>query len=282
MTKQPIIIIGMHRSGTSLVTRLLEALGLFVGVWKDENHESFFFMQLNQSLLNQAGGSWDNPQPVQWLLDHSAARRRTVEGLRGLLNSPRVVLYTGPTGLVLGQRPLAATAPWGWKDPRNTYTLPLWLDLFPEARVVHVKRHGVDVARSLQVRGERYLEQPVPGPRRFLESFRARPPRFFQTARCLDLDEGMALWGEYTRTAEQHADALGERCLSFRYEDLLSAPRPHAERLARHCGLHVTDEVIGQAIEGVNADRALAHRKDPALLEVAKRHAPMLSTMGYE
>src|SRR5262249_51761949 len=42
--------------------------------------------------------------------------------------------------------------PWGWKDPRNTYTLPIWLDVFPHAKVVHVYRHGVDVAHSLRVR----------------------------------------------------------------------------------------------------------------------------------
>ncbi len=30
---------------------------------------------------------------------------------------------------------------WGWKDPRNTFTLPMWLSIFPKARVLHVLRN---------------------------------------------------------------------------------------------------------------------------------------------
>ena len=26
--------------------------------------------------------------------------------------------------------------PWGWKDPRNSITLPLWLRLYPEAKII--------------------------------------------------------------------------------------------------------------------------------------------------
>lgn len=46
MTKQefdPVIIIGMHRSGTSMISRMIEALGLFQGKEKDPNNEAFFF-----------------------------------------------------------------------------------------------------------------------------------------------------------------------------------------------------------------------------------------------
>jgi len=41
--RPPIVIIGMHRSGTSIVTRMLGQLGLFVGKKKDMNHEALFF-----------------------------------------------------------------------------------------------------------------------------------------------------------------------------------------------------------------------------------------------
>lgn len=34
-------------------------------------------------------------------------------------------------------------AHWGWKDPRNVYTLGLWLIQFPNARVIHIIRSGI-------------------------------------------------------------------------------------------------------------------------------------------
>ena len=41
MNQQPIIILGMHRSGTTMITKMLENLGLFVGAEKENRDCSF-------------------------------------------------------------------------------------------------------------------------------------------------------------------------------------------------------------------------------------------------
>ena len=38
---------------------------------------------------------------------------------------------------------------WGWKDPRTTITFPIWLQVFPKAKILHILRNGVDVAISI-------------------------------------------------------------------------------------------------------------------------------------
>ena len=38
---------------------------------------------------------------------------------------------------------------WGWKDPRNIFTLPFWITLFPLSKIIIVKRHPYDVCMSL-------------------------------------------------------------------------------------------------------------------------------------
>ncbi len=53
--KPPIIIVGMHRSGTSMISRILEELGIFMGKSKDANHKASFFHNLNNWLLQQSG-----------------------------------------------------------------------------------------------------------------------------------------------------------------------------------------------------------------------------------
>ena len=45
--RPPVIILGMHRSGTSMITGFLQKLGLFVGEELDDNNESLFFFKLN-------------------------------------------------------------------------------------------------------------------------------------------------------------------------------------------------------------------------------------------
>ena len=48
----------------------------------------------------------------------------------------------------------AADGPWGFKDPRFTFTLPFWRDALPDLRVVASFRHPIAVALSLARRNQ--------------------------------------------------------------------------------------------------------------------------------
>lgn len=48
----------MHRTGTKIITEMLEELGIFMGADKEQNNESLFFIQLNDWLLKQSSASW--------------------------------------------------------------------------------------------------------------------------------------------------------------------------------------------------------------------------------
>src|SRR6185369_1404756 len=70
----PVIVIGMHRSGTTLLCQCLEKLGVFMGARKDENEEAFFFFRLNEWMFRQLDASWDNPSSMKFIdsemIDH--------------------------------------------------------------------------------------------------------------------------------------------------------------------------------------------------------------------
>ena len=53
MKYNPIIIIGMHRSGTSMLSKILEDSDIFLGNNKDINNEALFF---KKSILGYASG----------------------------------------------------------------------------------------------------------------------------------------------------------------------------------------------------------------------------------
>ena len=58
----PIIITGMHRSGTTLLSQLLEKNDIFMGRYKETNNESKFFLRINRWMMTTIGASWDNPK----------------------------------------------------------------------------------------------------------------------------------------------------------------------------------------------------------------------------
>ncbi len=49
--KSPVIIIGMHRTGTSMITKLLEEYGIYFGSLKEHHNEAIFFLKINEKIL---------------------------------------------------------------------------------------------------------------------------------------------------------------------------------------------------------------------------------------
>jgi hypothetical protein len=137
----PVAVAGMHRSGSSLIARLLNLCGLDLGPADQlmppapDNTEGFWecvpFFRVNEEILRELGGQWDRPpQPLPgWESER-------------LLNPWRELAGGLPGTLGLKE-------PWGWKDPRNSLTLPFWNELWPDLRVVVCVRNPLEVANSL-------------------------------------------------------------------------------------------------------------------------------------
>ena len=63
--RSPIIIIGMHRSGTTMLSKILEDMGVFMGEKKDINNEALFFLNFNRYIFKQTFATWDSPKNVK-------------------------------------------------------------------------------------------------------------------------------------------------------------------------------------------------------------------------
>ena len=126
-----------------MLTRLLHACGLYLGP-KDElmpaqadNPDGFWehlgFVALNDELLNALGGAWDLP-PKR---DENFAHAR-LDPLR--MKARLLVEKFDSAGL------------WGWKDPRNSLTLPFWQNLLPSMKTLIMVRNPLEVAHSMKER----------------------------------------------------------------------------------------------------------------------------------
>lgn len=274
---QPFIVIGMHRSGTTLVTHLLQQMGVHMSWRLESNAESLFFLSLNRWMFRVAGAAWDHPEPMQTLLNKPTVRAKVTDYLQSVLNSPRVIEQMGIGAYLRHQKLDQQKRTWGWKDPRTIWTLPVWLSIFPEAKVIHVYRHGVDVALSLAKRSQDDLERD----RNWISTAyhvatKERILKLVHSAGCLDLQFGFDLWAEYVQTAQQGV-ALTQNHLTLCYETLLQNPQKTIRQLA--------DFVESSNIPSIdlNPERAFAFRENPvgiAFYEQVANHS-LLQELGY-
>ena len=274
---RPIIIIGMHRSGTSMLAELLRQAGIYMGRRLGRNCEALHFRNLNRWLLQQAGGSWIHPGPFREILADPPSRDLARDYLALKVTGPGALGFWGVRGL------FGSPGPWGWKDPRNTFTLPTWLELFPEARVIHMERHGVDVAESLYVRRSRAIRRSREHfrRRRFLYRFVAKRTDLLDAPRLARREEALALWEEYMAAGREQMAGLGDRGLSLAYEDFLQDPADGLARVAEHCDLELSDKRIREMTRELDPQRAFAYRASPELREVAAENADRLAAFGY-
>lgn len=232
----PIAIVGMHRSGTSMLTRMLNLLGLELGPTEKlmgpafDNPEGFWenleFVHINELLLGSFGGTWSAPPawPEGWISDPRLDEiRRAAAALPEKMNLQE---------------------PWGWKDPRTTVTLDFWRSLWPDLRVVLCVRNPLDVACSLTRRDG------------------------------LSLWTGLRLWLDYHERLFRSLPLID--CVVCHYEAILEAPASHLRRIMAFCGLpSVDDETWARACAGRKPELR-HYRIDRSTLEEAGLPEPWI------
>jgi len=140
MKQKIIIILGMHRSGTSCLAGILQSHGLFLGDVKTSspfnqkgNRERPDIFNLQESILNHCDSSWKNPPQIK-ILPSPQINTKLIQLINGFSKNPV----------------------WGFKDPRTIFTLHLWLPLLKnhDVHILASFRHPISVAKSLEYRNK--------------------------------------------------------------------------------------------------------------------------------
>lgn len=196
-----IVVLGMHRSGTSAIARGLQVLNANLGddlmpavpnnnekgFWEDREINAF-----NIALLKKVGADWDQLALLEdsVLVDDGLANERAQA--KELLQSkfqPETIF--------------------AFKDPRTTVLLPFWKGVFHELGLqpeyVIAVRHPLEVAESLKKRDE------------------------------FSLLKGLMLWFKYSWSAIKNTS--GDKRVFISYAELLEDPVKQLSRISKAFGL---------------------------------------------
>jgi SAM-dependent methyltransferase len=223
--RRPIVmVLGMHRSGTSLCAHILGALGVDMaddvgtnggnarGGWERREIVEFHDRILSRFNRDYLGRFHDFPLPVAWWADpHVAAIRRE---MLGFLERRMGEEY------------------FGFKDPRTVRLMPVWHQILRELKlapkIVLCLRNPAQVARSLTARDE------------------------------IDLDIAEYRWFAYTADFFRYTQGL-DYC-TVEYETWFEDPSINVGRLQNFLDLHWEQSELDRelAISGI-VDQSLRH-----------------------
>jgi hypothetical protein len=214
-TATVVCVLGMHRSGTSAVAKVLSLLGIDLGPPQRlfrphaDNPEGFLehmgFVEVSEEILARLGGCWHEPPAF----------------VPGWERSPELSdLRMRAAALI--REDFSGRALWGWKDPRACLTLPFWRTLLPPTRYVLCIRSPLSVARSLEKR----------------DGF--------------SIEKSGRLW--LTHVTSALTNSAGNPRLIMAYEDVLTARDQEVQRLARFVGRPDLAEVRSAIQESLRHD----------------------------
>ncbi|HEY1655235.1 MAG TPA: sulfotransferase [Candidatus Tumulicola sp.] len=207
-----VLVVGMHRSGTSAVTRGLQALSVYLGndfldvqpenpkgYWEDKG-----IVGINERVLAALGLKWDDVSPI----DVRKFQRPRVRALHR-----EAIRYV--------RRSFRSQPLWGFKDPRTIRILPFWCGVLHDSNVrdayVVAIRHPLSIAASLLRR------------------------------QATDAGTAFRLW--LVNVVPFFSELREKPLVVVDYDLLVGDPRPQLERVARALDLPVTARSAAQIDE---------------------------------
>ena len=139
-----ICVLGMHRSGTSCLTGIMQNFGVELGDVFTENlhnkrgnRENSRIVNLNEELLSANDGAWYRPTVI------SSGNKQQIK----------------ERNLIIDELRGRSADFWGFKDTRTLFTLNFWLDAIEDPKFIGTFRHPHRVALSLNKRDNAPVDQ---------------------------------------------------------------------------------------------------------------------------
>ena len=260
----------MHRSGTSLLARVLSEQGIFMGNDVNIHHESKYFLQINENILSIAHSEWDYPKHIEYLYEDDLSFQNTIKYLNKEVNSLNFKKeYIGWFNYYLKSN-LYRDYNWGWKDPRTTITFPLWRKIYPNAKFIYLYRNGIDVAASLY---EREINRRG--------AINSKP----YSLRCLSFDRAFELWEEYNYFFFEYRHLIAnENIITFSYEELLKEPNKTISQINNFLGNFINEEQLIKICQNIKPDNANKFLKSEDLKKryLKKKNTPVMKSLNYD
>ncbi len=203
-----VVILGMHRSGTSMTAGILTKLGVDMGkkllgksAGNPKGHfEDKDFIELNKKILRIAGGDWKEPPYNKMILMQKDKFRKQINSMIRMKES----------------------ALWGWKDPRTSLTIELYLSYLKNPYFIVCHRNPLAIGNSLDRRKNQ----------------------------SISVQSGIKLTKVYEERINNFFKKFPElKRLDLKYDSVVANPSKTINEIIQFLGIKVNKNQYGEALE---------------------------------
>ena len=251
-----VLFTGRGGSGTRLLSQLAADAGIFIGNHLNKSGDSIEWTDLVYRMVLQTGSQYDLPSGSEF---RQAIRERAQH--------------------ILGDGPLSRSGLWGLKIPETMLVLPLLIDAFPHAKVVHLTRHPVSSSLRRTHMTSR-LDNAV-GAVALPAAYRYANRDTGQIATDAPYLQNAYAWNfQVSRVVRYARDVLGAaRYLEIRYEDMCAQPDGVLALVQSYLGC--ADQQVATSIQ-VDISRAGAwDPRDPRVETIWDICGETAALLGY-
>lgn len=242
-----VIVLGMHRSGTSAISGILHLNNIIMGS-KDnfkpkplpQNPKGFYenydFRKINDQILKKVNY---NVKSLNYNIPFPLPEKKTEIKMKYLVNKQNLQ-YSN----------------WGWKDPRTCLTLDHWLDIIlknnnkEDIKIIFTIREPLAVANSLKKRDK------------------------------LDIYSGLKLWEVYNRRALTFIESYNLPTFYFFYEKLIENSNYVISKMFEYLKIDFDKEIISKFIDPkLNRSKEIKVSKIPIEFDYLKTKFKSLSSI---
>jgi hypothetical protein len=272
----PVIIVGMHRSGTSMLTEFLNSYNIFMGNDVEDNGESISFLKINEKILRVCRSSWYDLNNFDF---YYKRKKDYIEKLYYNLldNMNHKNNFWGKNNIYN----FVGDYKWGWKDPRNTLIIETLRKVFYNAKFIHIYRNPIDVANSLKNREQLFNQNGrLKWYYNIIKNYINNGIYVDRCPSLVDLKKGINLWFQYVSRAISYKDNFFHIC----YEKFLENPTFTFNSLCNFLGTEFKNSFVENLIKTINSNRRYSFIKDKTLISHYRsiQNKPLLKRLLYD
>lgn len=223
MKNRILVVVGMHRSGTSLTTNWLQKCGLNIGNElegkkfsnPDGHFEDLDFLNLHEEILTSSEVPYHGTEDP----DEFRISKSQEEKIQQLINLKD------------------KSTEWGWKDPRTCLFLGIYRDLLPEASYLVIVRPYTEIIDSLVRRKFTPIEKKI----KSAKWGKLKLLKYKLTLRRRGLKKEIKYYEDavinYYASMIKHLEIIGnEKLICFKLEDIHQLDEQIIDSLSNNMG----------------------------------------------